>query len=47
LNAENEALSVTTFTCAGLSLIIHISVAVYGVRAYLNFGYGLAEKGKV
>lgn len=44
LNAGNEALSATTFTCAGLSLIIRISVAVYGVRAYLNFGYGLAEK---
>lgn len=46
INDGNLALAATTFTCAALALIIRISVAIFAVRTYLNFGYGLSEKGK-
>ncbi|CAG2226975.1 unnamed protein product [Mytilus edulis] len=44
INDGNLALAATTFTCAALALIIRISVAIFAVRTYLNFGYGLSEK---
>lgn len=44
IDTGNKALAATTFSCGGLALIVRIMVAIFAVKAYLNFGYGLAEK---
>ncbi|XP_061163070.1 uncharacterized protein LOC133172236 isoform X2 [Saccostrea echinata] len=41
---QNAALSGTTFTSAGLALLIRVLMAIYFVKAVLNFGYGLKYK---
>ncbi|XP_056009062.1 uncharacterized protein LOC125663569 [Ostrea edulis] len=43
---QPNALSGTTLTCAVLAVITRVSVVIYFVKTFRNFGKGLKEKGK-